>query len=244
VAQQDLSIGIPNLLICMEMSLFSVLHLWAFPWHPYTIANQLASDHSDLYGAKVAYHGGPLGWKAFLEAFNPWDLLKAIGRGFRWLFVGRKQRTMDPSYMGQPGTSFTLTHSAGGAPGSNIPGSDMSSDRSDRGDDGAVENGPIRYGPLSDDEEQQLLSNAQPNPTSPHLHHSSGVGPADKYGYEEDRPGPGRSPSPSQTGEEPRSSLRPISPQPDQPHTHEHGPLQPSANEQQQQLQKGEWPER
>ena len=44
------------------------------------------------------YKGGPFGVYAFLDAFNPWDIIKAIGRGFRWAVVGRRVREQDVSY--------------------------------------------------------------------------------------------------------------------------------------------------
>lgn len=44
------------------------------------------------------YHGGKMGFKALVDAMNPWDLVKATARGLRWLFVGRKKRLADPSY--------------------------------------------------------------------------------------------------------------------------------------------------
>lgn len=75
------------------------MHIWAFPWRPYTLKQLAASiDSAEFYGGTLAYHGGFLGIMALLDAFNPWDLIKAIGRGFRWLFVGRKTRMLDPSY--------------------------------------------------------------------------------------------------------------------------------------------------
>ncbi|MCJ1247544.1 hypothetical protein MMC30_004758 [Trapelia coarctata] len=108
IATPDLQIGIPAMLLCIEMAFFSILHLWAYPWKVYTLthpSHNLASSTSDpnfrLDGPGESYKGGRLGIKAFLDAFNPWDLVKAIGRGFRWLFVGRKHREKDISYQSQ-----------------------------------------------------------------------------------------------------------------------------------------------
>lgn len=36
--------------------------------------------------------------RAIGEACNPWDMIKAVGRSARWLFVGRKNRMNDSSY--------------------------------------------------------------------------------------------------------------------------------------------------
>ncbi|KAI4255865.1 MAG: hypothetical protein L6R42_006525, partial [Xanthoria sp. 1 TBL-2021] len=98
----DLRIGIPSLLLCIEMAIFSVFHLFAFPWQVYDIRRSaiVASESVPGYlpDPKTAYLGGPLGSKALLDAFNPWDLVKAIGRGFRWFAVGRRNREQDVSY--------------------------------------------------------------------------------------------------------------------------------------------------
>ena len=36
--------------------------------------------------------------KAFLDAANPWDIIKAFARGTRWMFIGVKRRREDSSY--------------------------------------------------------------------------------------------------------------------------------------------------
>ncbi|KAI4104063.1 MAG: hypothetical protein L6R37_003469 [Teloschistes peruensis] len=98
----DVRIGIPALLLCVEMAIFSVFHLFAFPWQVYDIRRSaiVASESAPgfLPDPKTAYLGGPLGSRALLDAFNPWDLIKAIGRGFRWFAVGRRKREEDISY--------------------------------------------------------------------------------------------------------------------------------------------------
>lgn len=100
--EPDIRIGIPALLLCVEMAIFSVFHLFAFPWKVYDVRRSaiVASESAPgfLPDPKTAYRGGPLGTKALLDAFNPWDLIKAIGRGFRWLAVGRRRREEDISY--------------------------------------------------------------------------------------------------------------------------------------------------
>ncbi|KAL8716395.1 MAG: hypothetical protein Q9220_000302 [cf. Caloplaca sp. 1 TL-2023] len=98
----DIRIGIPALLLCIEMAIFSVFHLFAFPWQVYDIRRSaiVASESAPgfLPDPKTAYLGGPLGTRALLDAFNPWDLVKAVGRGFRWFAVGRRTREQDISY--------------------------------------------------------------------------------------------------------------------------------------------------
>lgn len=90
IAYPDIKVGIPAMLLSIEMAIFAVMHLFAFSWKPY-----------DLYKNPKAggkYTGGFLGWYAFLDAFNLWDVVKAAARGFRWLFVGARKREQDVSY--------------------------------------------------------------------------------------------------------------------------------------------------
>jgi hypothetical protein len=137
------------------MSMFAILHLWAFPWRPYTIANQEMSGDPEYVGGKITYHGGPLGFKAYFNAFNPVDLLKAVGRGFRWLFVGRRSRQQDASYVDP--SAFSLKPDGNK---SNIPGPQYTGYG---GPGGATELGgrPAAYG----EENEELLAHAQSNPS-------------------------------------------------------------------------------
>ncbi|KAJ5921262.1 hypothetical protein N7466_009588 [Penicillium verhagenii] len=101
----DLKYSLPELLINIEMFIFAILHLWAFPKKPYVIASQ-GAEVTDFYGAgKESYGGGKWGFGALGDAMNPLDLIKAIGRSARWLVVGRKNRTLDPSYHASPGSN-------------------------------------------------------------------------------------------------------------------------------------------
>lgn len=101
----DIKVGIPALLLCIEMAIFAVMHIFAFPWRAtyklpkdgITTADVLNAPGAGFSG-QPEYHGGPFGIKAYADAFNPWDIIKAIGRGFRWLFVGVKHRRNDSSY--------------------------------------------------------------------------------------------------------------------------------------------------
>jgi hypothetical protein len=100
IAGPDLRIGIPSMLTCVEMAIFALLHLWAFPWSPY----DLSKRHEPLSqgtgpiptDSPKTYASGPA--RALLSALNPWDIIKACGRGFRWLFYGARHRKQDPSY--------------------------------------------------------------------------------------------------------------------------------------------------
>ncbi|KAI4132347.1 MAG: hypothetical protein LQ347_002614, partial [Umbilicaria vellea] len=146
IATPDIKIGIPSLLLCIEMAIFSILHLFAFPWKEYDVnrsaivaAESGPGFHMD---PKTAYKGGHFGERALMNAFNPWDLIKAVGRGFKWFAVGRKTREQDISYK------------------NNAQGSGLEPDRLDPATK------PRPYQPLRDDDQQELLARTQTNPFS------------------------------------------------------------------------------
>ncbi|KAK8213935.1 organic solute transporter Ostalpha-domain-containing protein [Phyllosticta capitalensis] len=106
LASADISVGLPNVLICFEMAFFAILHLFAFPYKPYKISKTKEepspfddpTDPRDQKKKKKRYHGGCMGTMAIVDAFNPWDIIKATARGTRWLFVGVRHRHTDRSY--------------------------------------------------------------------------------------------------------------------------------------------------
>ncbi|KAJ5911077.1 organic solute transporter Ostalpha-domain-containing protein [Penicillium subrubescens] len=93
VVLQDWNNALPYVLISIEMCLFALLHFWGFPWRPYIVSRDPTAGDS-----VQCYYGGKVGFKALVDAMNPWDLVKANARGLRWLFVGRKKRMADSSY--------------------------------------------------------------------------------------------------------------------------------------------------
>ncbi|KAG4220389.1 hypothetical protein PC116_g31132, partial [Phytophthora cactorum] len=110
------------------MALFSILHIWAFPYAPYLESAKTTyypvSDPSSGISPRENEHGvkmgGFMGLKAFMDALNPWDIVKAFGRGMRWLFVGVKHRREDPSYQTKPSdldTSYPMKPYGAGRPG-------------------------------------------------------------------------------------------------------------------------------
>lgn len=101
----DISTGIPAMLLCFEMFLFSILHIFAYPWKPYRQDAPIIyypSPNPSVPSGKENVHippsGGKFGFKAIMNALNLWDVIKAFGRGMRWLFVGVKHRREDSSY--------------------------------------------------------------------------------------------------------------------------------------------------
>ncbi|KAB5577764.1 putative DUF300 domain protein [Coniochaeta sp. 2T2.1] len=103
LAYPDLKVGIPSLLLCFEMAIFAILHLWAFPYRPY-LDNAKPTFYPAVGGLPPRENehspkqGGFCGVKALWDAVNLWDVVKAFGRGMRWLFVGVKHRHDDVSY--------------------------------------------------------------------------------------------------------------------------------------------------
>ncbi|KAI6087131.1 DUF300-domain-containing protein [Hypoxylon rubiginosum] len=174
LAYPDLKVGVPSLMLCVEMALFAILHLWAFPYSPY-VENAKTSFYpvpdpsmgvpprENEHGPKM---GGFMGLKAFGDALNLWDVIKAFGRGMRWLFVGVKNRHTDPSYQPKPDdvdTSYPMKPYGAAHP------SGKSTDHLPI----ATEFRRSTFGmPKTTDEpvpeeSAGLITNAQPNPASP-----------------------------------------------------------------------------
>lgn len=152
----DIKVGIPAMLLCIEMALFSVFHFWAFSWKPYTIGSKENERESVPGEGDLRYIGGHLGLKALLDAFNFWDLIKAVGRGARWVFKGRKSRHLDESYQSNSGSEVGLDN---GQKLSNIPPGYV-------GTRPIAGKGPSYRGPVDPAEGQGLLGSAQPMPIS------------------------------------------------------------------------------
>jgi Organic solute transporter Ostalpha len=86
----DLTVALPSVLLCVELAVISIVHLFAFSWKEY--------DISESFDPSVHYSGSIFGIRALLSALNPMDIIEAIGRGLRWLFIGLRHRSEDISY--------------------------------------------------------------------------------------------------------------------------------------------------
>lgn len=102
------------------MAFFAILHVFAFPWTPYSLIHGAAayttSGNSLEDGAPATlptssrrYRGF---WYAIFDSFNPWDVVKASSRGLRWMFVRYKHRHTDSSYI-RPDAAYKLGSSTG-----------------------------------------------------------------------------------------------------------------------------------
>lgn len=158
------------MLLCIEMAIFAVFHLWAFPWQPYRLTSKMNMAESvPGYNISTAdYKGGFLGFRAILHAFNPWDLFKAVGRSARWLFVGRKHRTLDSSYNpARQSTGSTLGLEPTAKQDRYASPSPHGSDMRNGYGRPSQQNGKPAYAASDNSAEgEELLTHAQSNPTS------------------------------------------------------------------------------
>ncbi|KLU82535.1 hypothetical protein MAPG_01607 [Magnaporthiopsis poae ATCC 64411] len=94
-AYPDLKVGIPSVLLCFEMALFSIMHIWAFPYQPYRVGAKATfypvadptSGARPKENKASSPSGGFLGLLAIWDALNLWDIVKAFGRGIRSKFL-------------------------------------------------------------------------------------------------------------------------------------------------------------
>ena len=167
------------------MSLFAVLHLWAFPWTEYDVRRSkiLPTEYppGEPLPDESAYKGGAFGHRAFMDSMNPWDLVKAVGRGFRWLAVGRKKREQDISYRKHhlhPANSVrTKPTKPNTEPASTIPGLNVTAYPTTSAQQGLYSPSPSQSNlsttsydprnPFNDEEGQELLTSSVPNSYPP-----------------------------------------------------------------------------
>ena len=172
----DIKVGIPAMLLCIEMALFSIFHLWAFSYKPYIIGGKdylsevpLGEESSSLQGTNH-YQGGFMGVKALIDAMNPWDMIKAVGRAAKWLFRDRKHRENDSSYaVSRIPTNMDAfegqrPNSNSGQKLSNYPNTAYTGAAGDAlPPNPTYKPQPYRYG--GGEENANLLANAQTNPS-------------------------------------------------------------------------------
>ncbi|KAL9627834.1 MAG: hypothetical protein Q9164_007475, partial [Protoblastenia rupestris] len=168
----DITIGIPSMLLCIEMSIYSVFSLWAFPWKVYDIRRSkiVASESVSgfLPGCKAAEQGGRFGQRALADAFNPWNIVKTARSGFRRSGVGKRRHMVGTSYKSShPSAALEPTRNQFTAFQHTGNGSfDLSSNQ----EQNTYLQKPSRYTPLSTEEDSDhLLAHSQSNPFSASL---------------------------------------------------------------------------
>lgn len=220
LAYPDIKVGIPSLLLCVEMALFALLHLWAFPWRGY------------IHKSKGKKQGGFLGMRALWDAVFIWDVVKGFGRGMRWLFVGVRHRREDISYhnsqfvdmdglspqgQGKRHRLDSVDSQYAGKSTDHLPIADQF--RASRWYDGGPE---FRQQlgvspPQARDESAGLIQNAQPSP---------GVQSSSRHGHRAPQAAPSFAPYPSDEG--PTDTLQMPGPPPSQ--SQQHGGYRPSVS--------------
>jgi Organic solute transporter Ostalpha len=90
-----LNIGIPNLVICVEMVPLSIFFHYAYTYRPYVIHRRPISTSGYSAGKHIPqnYQGGFLGVHAWLVMWNPMEILNAIAFAFK---MKAKQRQNGP----------------------------------------------------------------------------------------------------------------------------------------------------
>ncbi|SMR49881.1 unnamed protein product [Zymoseptoria tritici ST99CH_3D1] len=205
LAYQDIKIGIPSVLLIIEMALFSVLHVFAYPWKPYSKKHASKDDltplDSDRTEPALEYYGGFMGIRAITDAFNPWDIVTSSARGFRWLFVGSRVRHRDTSYfptkpdLGE--TSYTNPSAANPAATELRPSADSHR----------------RTGTLGEDDMAGLLRNSQSltDNSPPRAYNHSDAPPYDHHSLRPSGPSyPGRAASPHREDGHPPPTYYPM----------------------------------
>jgi len=79
----DLNVGIPNLIVCLEMVPFALFFHYAYSYRPYVIRHDVGAESGEGLTYVQSYQGGPLGVRAWLAALSPKELLHAIAFAFK-----------------------------------------------------------------------------------------------------------------------------------------------------------------
>lgn len=77
----DMRVGVPSLVVMLELVGFSILFHFAYPTTPYDL-----SLDNQVHGA-AHYQGGPLGIKALLQSLNPSEFLVST----KFMFTMKKK---------------------------------------------------------------------------------------------------------------------------------------------------------
>jgi len=68
----NIATGVQAIVVCFEMIIFSILHIRAYPYNIYRPSDRIKLRRW---------------WRGFVDALNPFDLIKEIYHGIRWMFT-------------------------------------------------------------------------------------------------------------------------------------------------------------
>ncbi|KAI5819417.1 organic solute transporter Ostalpha-domain-containing protein [Pyronema omphalodes] len=91
LSQGDISVGFNALLTCFEMIIFAIMHIYAFPWKPYYKPAHSEYKEGKFVDGDVRKRTSII--RSLVDVFNPWDIIKAVARGMRWMLWGYWKRT-------------------------------------------------------------------------------------------------------------------------------------------------------
>ncbi|OHW93123.1 DUF300 domain-containing protein [Colletotrichum incanum] len=108
----DLRIGVPSMLICIEMLPLAAFFHYAYTYRPYVIGSgrarrPLAGD-LEAYEPQT-YSGGPAGLWALVEMWNPMEIVEAIVFGLQMKAEERKQQR---ARKGSPNSTYQQSNDA------------------------------------------------------------------------------------------------------------------------------------
>ncbi|TDZ31360.1 Transmembrane protein [Colletotrichum spinosum] len=99
----DLNIGIPSLLVCIELFPLAIFFHYAYSYRPYVIGSSRANK--PLAGSVEGYEpqsyaGGPLGIRALVQLWSPVEIYEAIRFGLHMKAEERRQKNAQKTSRG------------------------------------------------------------------------------------------------------------------------------------------------
>jgi hypothetical protein len=101
----DLSNGLPALILCCEMALISPFFIMAYSVKLYTLGRMSSPKNPSSRHNMQHYQGGPLGFCAILQAINVFDILIELLKGAKAKLHGKSSQSQN-QYI-QPGQART-----------------------------------------------------------------------------------------------------------------------------------------
>ncbi|KIM95989.1 hypothetical protein OIDMADRAFT_183452 [Oidiodendron maius Zn] len=101
LSYNDLTNGIPALILSFEIALIYPIFIFTFPWAPYKKGYVSATGPNTK-----SYHGGFLGHRAYFAAINIIDIFAALGNGLQAKFGGRED--VGEQYAPPPSNYYVL----------------------------------------------------------------------------------------------------------------------------------------
>ena len=86
LTSNDLTNGLPSLILCCEMALISPFFLMVYSIKPYTIGHMFSPENPSSRHGMHHFQGGPLGVYAILQAINVFDIVIELLKGTRAKF--------------------------------------------------------------------------------------------------------------------------------------------------------------